>query len=494
MKGKLNILMVLSEVAPFLRTGDVGELGAGLPKALKDLGHDVRVITPQYRGINERKYILRDVIRLQDIEVPLGNKKIQINVKSAFLPNSKVQVYFLDYKPFFFRQGIYSDTKTGKPFSDNDQRFILFSKGVLKTLTKLQWQPDVIHCHNWQTSLIPFFLSRVKKDDPFFAKTNSLLTIHDFSEQGVFDSSCVKLMDLEETNESEVNNLNFNGKCIFLKTGIVYSNGINTISERYAQDLLGDPKSIKDLQPVLKTKRNRLPSVPYGIDDTVWNPETDSLLNEKYNMRDFEGKTGNKKSVLENYEMGSKDNWPLIAMIATFTENKGVDLVKDALEELLKLDILFILFCKPSSSYQKYFESAQKKYKHRFAVDFSLNDASMHRLFAGADMVLVPSKHESGGFNQLIALQYGSVPIVRETGGLADRVHPFNASTGKGNGFVFKDLKAKPLLKAVKEAVKKYNDPKIWKKIVKNGMREDLSWRNPAKKYIQLYSKCASKK
>ncbi|MCK4830001.1 glycogen/starch synthase, partial [bacterium] len=217
MKRSLKILMVFSEIYPFAKTRDLSDVGGSLPKALKEMGHDVRVITPQYRVTNERKYVLRDVIRLQNINVPMGKKTLCVNVKSAFLPNSKVQVYFIDYKPFYFREGIYNNPKSGVPYSDNDKRFILFSKVVLKTLIKLQWQPDVIHCNDWQSGLVPFFLKTVYKEDPFFSKTYSLFTVHDFECQGNFNLDCKSDIAMDLQGGEFDKGIQLNGKCNFLK-------------------------------------------------------------------------------------------------------------------------------------------------------------------------------------------------------------------------------------------------------------------------------------
>lgn len=267
MKSKLNILMVFPEIAPFIRTGEVGEVGGSLPKFLKEMGHDVRVITPQYKATNERKYILRDVIRLQNIEVPLGKKSVQINVKSAFLPNSKVQVYFIDYKPFFFREGVYADPKNGKAYVDNDKRYILFSKGVLETLTKLQWQPDIIHCHDWQSGLIPFLLKTKTKNDVFFQKTFSLFTVHDFTEHGNFDRACLSDIGINGDFIFKGSGLDLGGKCSFLKAGIQYADSVNTVSETYAQEIQKNTNNQKGILETLNKRKDKFQGIVNGVDD-----------------------------------------------------------------------------------------------------------------------------------------------------------------------------------------------------------------------------------
>ena len=494
MKGKLKILMVFSEVAPFAKTGELGDVGSGLPKVLKEMGHDVRIITPQYRVTNERKYVLRDVIRLRNIDVLLGKKTLRINVKSAFLPNSKVQVYFIDYKPFFFREGIYTDPKSGKEYSDNDRRFILFSKGVLETLIKLQWQPDVIHCHDWQSGLTPFFLKIVNKDVPFFGNTFSLFTVHNFASQGNFDPDCVSDMGLDGDFIFPGSGIEFHGQCSFLKAGVVYADVVNTVSERYAQDVQSHQDYGYGMEEVLRSREDNFYGVVHGIDDSVWNPEVDSLIPKKYTIDDLSGKVENKRALLENQGLPFSTERPVVAMISRLTDQKGLDVVRDAFDEMMRMNIYFVLLGEGDESYHRFFDQVRKKYAGRVGINLNDDNTLTHLIEAGADIFLIPSRYEPCGLTQLRSLKYGTVPVVRETGGLADTVQPFDPETGKGTGFLFHDFSVKHLLRAVKRAVRTFEDRKTWLRIMKNGMREDFSWRGSAKRYVQLYGKCVSRK
>ncbi len=493
MKGKLKLLLVFPEVAPFAKTGDLGEVGGTFPKALKELGHDVRVIMPQYRVINERKYILRDVIRLQNIDVSLGKESVKVNVKSAFLPNSKVQVYFIDYKPFFFRQGLYSDPKTGKDYPDNDKRFALFARGVLETLVKLQWQPDVIHCHDWQSALVPFFLKTLNKNDPFFAKTFSLFTIHDFSSQGDFDSDCVSSLGLNNNFVFEGSSIDFHGRCNFLKAGIISADVVNTVSEKYAEEVQSAHDYGFGMEEILRERGNSFYSVINGIDYKEWNPAADNLIPGKYDVNDISGKKKNKYTLLEKYRLPFSEKVPVVVMILPSVDQKGIDLVKNALDAMMRLNIYFIVLGKDRELNYKFFDKIKKKYKNKLETDPDFDNSLAHLVTAGADIILMPSKVEPCGLTQLCALRYGTVPLVRLTGGLADTVKPFDPETEKGTGFAFNNLNIKELLKTLKQAVKFFQDQKTWAKIMKNGMREDFSWDTSARKYVQLYSKCLAK-
>lgn len=493
MKGKFNVLMAYSEVAPFVKTGGLGDVGGALPKALKEMGHDVRVITPQYREINERRYILRDVIRLQNIEVPLGGRKIKVNVKSAFLPNTKVQVYFLHYKPFYFRSGLYVDPKTGTDYPDNDQRFVLFSYAILETLKKLQWQPDVIHCNDWQTALIPFLLKTYYRDDPFFRGTCSLLTIHNFAFQGVYKTD-PHFLGLEDFSMLQDTLCGQNGEANFLKVGLFHADIFNTVSDTHVKEMLDPDKFDFGLNPILVKRKKDFFGVLNGIDDAVWSPENDSYITEPYNMKEPQGKAENKKALLEKLGFQAEPNVPVVAMISRLTDQKGMDLIRKGMDELLKLDLLFVILGVGDPEYHKFLKNVLKKHKNKISVHLDFDDTLAHQIIAGADIFLMPSRFEPCGLTQLYALKYGTIPVVHRIGGLADTIHPFDSATGRGNGFVFDKPDTRSLLTTLKRALKMYRNEKAWQKIMKNAMRQDFSWAVSARKYVKLYQKCVAKK
>ena len=378
MKVTLKILLVFPEVTPFTKMGGVADVGSGLPKALKEMEHDVRVIMPQYRVVNERRYVLRDVIRLQDIDVPLGQETVKINVKSAFLPNSKVQVYFIDYKPFFFRDGLYVDPETGKDYPDNDKRFILFAKGVLETLKRLQWQPDVIHCNDWQCGLIPFFLKTLYNENPFFDRMCSLFTIHDFALQGSFDPVCLSAMGVDESVFCPGSDLEFQGQCSFLKAGIVYADVVNTVSERYAQEVRSSPEYGYGMGEVITGRAGHFYGVMNGIDYSVWDPETDSLIPENYSIKNLEGKEKNKRVLLEKHGLPFCQERPVIGMIPRPMDQEGLALVQDSFDEIMRLNVCFVLLGMEDGQYSRFFNQAQKKYPDRVGINVTADDFLNH--------------------------------------------------------------------------------------------------------------------
>ncbi len=383
MKQKLKIFMVFPEIAPFAGDAEVGMVGASLPLVFKEMGHDVRIISPQYHVINERRYVLRDVIRLQNIDVPLGDETVRVNVKSAFIPNSKVQVYFIDYKPFFFREGLYTDPKNRKPYPDNAKRFILFSRSVLETLTKLQWQPDVIHCHGWQSGLVPFFLKSVYNHDVFYQKMSSLFTIHDFSNEGRFPNSCVQDMALVEETASKAQLIDSEGQCNFLRAGIVHADMVNTVSKRSAEQVLIDSEIGLTVKDVLKKRGSKFTGIPGGIDDGIWNPETDAYIPEKFNLKDMQGKAACRAALIDRFKLKISDDTPIVALISLLTEEKGIGLIQECFERIMRLNIALVLNGSGEKTIQRFFSDAGKKFAGRLGVSTVSEAELTHLIYAG---------------------------------------------------------------------------------------------------------------
>jgi starch synthase len=490
MKSKLKILLVYSEVAPFSKTGGLGDVGGALPKALKDMGHDVRIITPQYQCINERKYILRDVIRLLNIDVALGDEHFQVHVKSAFLPDTKVQVYFIDYKPFFFRKGLYADPKTSKDYPDNCKRFALFSKGVLETLHRLHWQPDVIHCNDWQTAMIPYFLKAIYKDNPFFSQTSTLFTVHNFAFQGCFDSQCSSFLKLEVQTQNPESPVSPDGWVNFLKMGIVHADLLNTVSEKHAVEAQSSPEFGFGLEKLLRLRKKQFFGILNGIDYHVWNPETDPLIPVRYDIHRLNGKEENKKALLEKFGLAYNPEVPVIATVSRLTEQKGMDLVRDSFNDIMALNAVFVVLGQGEESFEQFFKKMAKKYAGRVGINFTFDDPLAHLIIAGADIFLMPSRFEPCGLTQLYSLKYGTVPVVCPVGGLYDTVEAYKHKTEKGTGFVVPNPDSKALAQTLRQVVKAFRDSKTWSRIQKNGMKKDFSWEVSAKKYVQLYHKC----
>ncbi len=487
MTRPLNILFVSSEVDPFAKTGGLADVSSALPKAIKELGHEIRIMMPRYRFISERRFKLHDIIRLKDISIPIGGNHEIGYVKSSFISNlkEKVQVYFLDNENYFGRDGVYQSPTTKKDYKDNDERFIFFCRGVLETLRRLGWQPDIIHCNDWQTGLIPAYMKTIFSSDPFFKNVKTVFTIHNMAYQGAFpQESFVKSGLPKELFRPE--GVEAYGKFNFLKTALYYADSITTVSEKYAEEICTSPEYGAGLNGLLSERRKELRGILNGIDYQLWNPLTDQYVYRKYDAKSIEAKADNKRALMTQFNMTFDETKPLIGAICRLVEQKGFDLVLEILEDMLKLDVQFVMLGSGEKDYEKKFEAIQKRHPKQMGVFFGFNDELAHLIEAGSDMFVMPSKYEPCGLNQMYSMRYGTIPIVRATGGLDDTVEDYSGG-GKGTGFKFEKFESKELLKAIQRALKVFHQPEEWKKLMRNGMQKDFSWEHSAKKYINLY-------
>lgn len=486
---RLKILFVTSEVYPFMKTGGLADVSAALPQTLAEMGHEVRIVVPKYGAVDERRFKIHEVVRLKDLTVKIGDKDVVFSLKSSFLPGQKVrvQIYFLDNHEYFGgRNSLYSDPMTGQDYPDNDERFILLSHSVFQLISKLGWIPDIIHCNDWQGGLIPVYLKTLYKDEPSFQQFKTLITIHNLANQGVFPKSSFKKTGLPaELNNKKI--LEHNGKLNFIKGGLLYADVINTVSETYANEIRTDDEIGAGLKSIVTKRKDDLYGIINGIDKRVWSPDKDKIIPKKYTAKNLEDKLENKKVLAEKFRFRYDENIPIIGIISRLYDSKGFNLVMDAFPTLMKMNIQLILLGTGEKKYHNYFEKMLGKYPDKFACYLSFNDELAHLIEAGADIFLMPSKFEPCGLNQMYSLVYGTVPLVRETGGLADTVIRYNEKTGEGNGFMFKNYESDALIKELNRALKIFEDKKTWQKIMKNGMKSDFSWDSSAKKYLDLY-------
>ncbi|HET6272612.1 MAG TPA: glycogen synthase GlgA [Bacteroidota bacterium] len=488
MAKPLNVLFLSSEVEPFAKTGGLADVSGALPQTIKSLDHEIRIMMPRYGGINERKLKLHDMIRLKDIPVPIGSKSVLASVKSSFLNtnNTKVQVYFLDNHFLFGRSGLYVHPDTKKDYPDNDDRFIFFARGVLETLKRMGWQPDIIHCNDWQTGLVPAFLKTLYKDDPFYKDTKTVFTIHNMAYQGVFPKSSFPKTGLPKELFSE-KGVEAWGNLNMLKSGLVFSDAITTVSEKYAEEIRSSDEYGCGLQDILARRKSDLCGIINGIDYNVWNPALDELIPHRYDFKTIDLKQENKQALLNKMDLPTIPGMPLIGIISRLADQKGFDLIGEILDDMMKLNLQIVVLGTGEKRYHDLFERAAAKFPDHIAVHLSFNNDLAHLIEAGSDMFLMPSRYEPCGLNQLYSLKYGTVPIVRATGGLDDSIENFSPANGNGTGFKFTKYQSSELLKTIQRAVQIYSDQTIWRKIIRNGMSKDFSWEASAKKYLQLY-------
>lgn len=492
MKNKFKIFFVSSEVSPFAKTGGLAEVSAALPKVLKERGHDVRMMMPNYRSVNERKFTLRDVIRLKDMAVPVGGQNVKASGKSSFLPDSKVQIYLLYYKQFFDRDGLYRNS-AGQDYADNAERFIFFCRACLETLKLLQWQPDLIHCNDWQTALIPVYLKTLYKDDPFFKDIPVLLSIHNLAGQGIFDASVVQKAGLSQDLFYPGSMLELSGKFNFLKAGLLAADMISTVSQAYAKDIQNSAEQGMGLEGVLQARRNDLHGIANGADYAEWDSANDKFIAHPYSAADLAPKVLNKQALLTRLGLAFSEETPLIAMISRLDDTKGLDLVDEGYDRLMALGAQMVVLGTGEEKYHKMLARLVKKYPRQLSVTLRFDNALAHLIQAGADMLLKPSRYEPCGLGQIQAMRYGTIPIVHAAGGLAETVQNYDPRAETGSGFVFKKYDADDMLKAIERAVKVFQDQKRWAKLLKNAMKQDYSWEAAAEKYTKLYAKLVAR-
>jgi len=487
---KLKILFVTSEIVPFMKTGGLADVSAALPQMLSEMGHEVRIVVPKYGAVDDRKFKIHEIVRLKDLQVKIGDKDVVFSLKSCFLPGPKVrvQIYFLDNQEYFkSRNSLYSDPMTGKDYPDNDERFILLSRSVMELIIKLGWIPDIIHCNDWQCGLIPAYLKTVYKDQEGFDQFKTLFTIHNLAYQGVFPPTTFKKTGLPKELESSSKGIVHNGKVNFMKSGLLFADMINTVSQTYANEIRTKEEYGEGLKDVLAKKKENLFGIVNGIDKKVWNPEKDKLIPNKYSSKNIEEKLENKKELAERFNITFDEKIPIIGLISRLFDSKGFDLVQKAFNDIMKMDVQIILLGTGDAKYLTFFEKMASKYPKKFACYLGFNDELAHLIEAGSDIFLMPSRYEPCGLNQMYSLVYGTVPLVRETGGLADIVSKYNEKTEEGVGFTFKNYDAADMVKELKRAVKIFEDKKTWQKLMKAGMKSDFGWESSAKKYIELY-------
>lgn len=491
MQDHLKILYISSEIAPFVKSGNLGNTAGILPKFLKDMGHDIRLFIPKYGTINERRYTVREVIRLKDIKVPLHNKMVVANVKSAFLPNSKVQVYFVENKSYFDRDGLYVDPEKGEVWEDNAERFVFFSQSIFPILKILHWQPDIIHCNDWQTALIPFFLKTVYRDDPFFNETQTVLTIHDLSSQGIFDIEDVGVIGDRDEIINPNSFLEFNGKANFLKAGIVCSDVINTLSKTHAREIRKSEESSFGLQKILKKRSKDIVGIINGVDYSIWDSETDPHITNNFTRKDLSGKYAEKRHLVETCGMKYEEHKPLIgSLLGEGVEHeKELDLLRLSIEDMLKLEVQYIFSANENEQYTKFFNPLVKKYPHKIALLSNADNRLMHQLVAGCDMFLIPSQIAPCDSIHLYCLKYGTIPIVYGSGVMLDTVKNFNPETKQGYGFMFKEYSPASFLYSLKQAINIFSDKIVWKKLIDRAMKLNFSWQTSAERYAKLYYK-----
>lgn len=482
-KSGLKILLLSAELAPFAKTGGLADVAASLPKALTKITNgegavpDVRVAIPRYQRIKEATYLMDFPV---DIAMRATTAVIRTpNIKVLSLDQQRnLPVYLVDNYHYFDRDGMYM-------FADEAERFTFFCRAVLEMLPRLNWQPDVIHCNDWQTGVVPLFLKTLHKNDPFYQRVATAFTIHNLEYQGNFPRETLFLLGLGEDFFTP-QRLEYYNMVSFMKAGILYGDVINTVSRTYAREIQ-TPEMGEGMDGVLRMRSGDLYGIINGIDYEEFDPRTDKNIYQNFDRYDFSGK-GNNKAALQR-EMGLPvRDVPVLGLVSRLVDQKGLDLILDVGAEFEHEDVQLVVVGSGDPHYEKLFEVLAQTYPQQVKVAIGFNPVLAQRVYAGSDMFLMPSRFEPCGLGQLIAMRYGSVPIVRSTGGLADTVADYDSATGLGSGFTFQEYAGAALLATLKRAVNLYREePSKWESLVRRVMEIDYSWARSGVEYLNLY-------
>lgn len=476
----MKIVSVASEMTPYAKTGGLADVAGTLTKEICAQGHDVLAFLPYYRGIDLQAGGFQLVI--DRMEIPLGGEKETARVYHA-IDSSGVQIYLIDHPGFFHRDQLYGTPMDDYP--DNDRRFSFFQRAVLEALKVIRFAPDIIHCHDWQCGLIPVYLKTLYAKDSFYKKTRSVFTIHNLAYQGNFPPDSLPMMGIG-WEEFKLEKLEFYGKVSLMKGGIVYSDIVTTVSERYTREIQTREFGC-GLESVFATRTDSLFGILNGIDYQEWNPAADKMIAAAFDVSSIEKKAANKLVLQRSNGFAEKEDVPLIGITSRLVDQKGFDILIPAVDEMMKLGFQVVLLGTGDEKYHKILRSLAKQYKQQLGVHIIFDAKMAKEIYAGSDFFLMPSYYEPCGLGQMIALRYGTVPVVRETGGLADTIDPFNPETGEGNGFLFREYKTEALLDCLKTALETYRNRKNWKVLVTNAMKCDFSWKASARRYLEVF-------
>jgi len=479
---QLKITLVSPELFPLAKTGGLGDITSALSKTLCQLGHQVNIFLPCYQATQKRGQSKDSAIK--PLSIPIGEKSVAVSLKSTTLGDNPAEVFLIDAPDYYDRPELLRDPGTGLPYPDNDERFILFCRATLEFIKQSGFQPDVIQVNDWQAALVCAYLKTLYAEDKFFSRTSCLLSLNNLALQGIFLKGSFGKTGLHGDVLSQ---FEFHGKISFLKAGILFADILSTVSETYAVEIQSSAEFGNGLEGVLRQRNNDLYGILNGADYTEWSPETDRHIPFHYGPRNLSDKKMNKEALLKECGFSpEKLNWPALGMVTRLVDQKGLDLLPDMTAELLQKEVVLIVLGKGEAKYAHMLQELEKRYSDRVKIFIGFDERLAHLITAGADIYLMPSKFEPCGLNQLYSLKYGTIPVVRATGGLLDTVGDYK-SDGTGTGFVFQGYYSFEFLEAIERALEVYQDKTKWEKLQRNGMSQNFSWQEAAEKYVELY-------
>jgi len=482
----LRVLFVSSEVAPFAKAGGLGDVSAALPRALAAEGHDVRVVMPMYSRVHAPGRVFQLVA--SDVWLDLDGTRVKVSLYESLLPGTRVPVTFVRCPPLFDRPSLYGNAP------DEHLRFAVLSWAALKACQLLRFAPDIVHCNDWQTSLIPLLLRARFSWDRLFAGTRTVLTIHNLGHQGAFPSSVMAQTGLKDSwylfHQDELNA----GRLGFLMTGLLYANAITTVSPTYAKEIQRPEQGV-GLDHILRQRADVLTGILNGIDDDEWNPATDKHLPAHFSVDALGGKEACKRALCQTFRLPYRREVPVFSIVARLVWQKGIDLVESVLPNLLRHQkFQLVVLGKGEHKYEEFFRLLARAFPQKVAYDSAFSEPRAHLVEAGSDVFLMPSRYEPCGLNQMYSLRYGTVPLVHKTGGLADTVWQYEPRSGRGTGFVFEHFDEGGLSWAVRRALEVWGSGsgeyrQRWEHLMRAGMVLPLGWKHRVGRYLEVYAR-----
>ena len=478
--GSMHIAFAASECVPFSKTGGLADVIGALPPALASLGHQVSVFLPRYKqaGLDNPRTVI------PSITVPFDDRYRFCSVLDGG-KRAGVQFYFIDYPAFFDRDGLYGSALGD--YHDNAERFALFARAVLEAV-KILGAPDVLHCHDWQTALVPILLKTLYAEDPAFARAPCVFTIHNLGYQGLFQPEILPLLMLP-WDLFTITKMEFYGKVNFLKGAIEMADFITTVSRKYSQEIQTAEFGF-GLEGVLRARAGTIAGILNAVDYVSWNPEDDPYIAAHYTAGDLSGKAKCKADLLKEFGLAQDTQLPVVGIVSRFVQQKGFDLIQQVADRLALEDLILVVLGSGQREYEEMFRRLNRQFPQKIAVRIAYDNALAHKIEAGSDLYLMPSHYEPSGLNQMYSLRYGTVPVVRATGGLDDSVEQFDPQTGKGTGFKFREYSGEAMLDMLRAAIALYrSDQKSWQTLMRNAMMQDYSWINSAREYVKVYER-----
>jgi len=490
----MRVAMVSAEMVPFAKVGGLGDVVGALSKELQAGGHDVVVFLPHYRDIHPSRHPGLTFEPAGEVEIGMGSTSARATITLATIRETGVRLGLIGNEGYYHRPDPYVDPATGQDWPDNDERFILFSRAVLESFPRLGWFPEVIHCNDYQSGIIPILLRERHQGHPGYDRVATVFSIHNVGYQGIFPQETLWKIEVGPVLARPTGPLEYYGKVNFMKAAILYADVITTVSERYAQEIQSGNEYGFGLEGVLRSRSEDLLGIRNGIDQDLWNPATDPLLPFNFTSKDLAGKKQNKVRLLESMNLPVEPDVPLVGIISRLVDQKGFDLFEAIAPQLFSERLKIAILGSGMPRYEELLRGLREKHPNKLSVALEFNEPLAHLIEAGSDFFLMPSRYEPCGLNQMYSQRYGTVPIVRATGGLADTVQDYDPQTGRGSGFVFEEYAPEPLLATIRRALAAYEKKRPFKKLVTDIMKIDHSWASAAAKYVEVYRKVAARR